>query len=221
MRTLAIGDIHGCIKSLKTLVDFVKFSPDDTIVTLGDYIDRGPDSKGVIDYLLELRETHNLITLKGNHEAMILDSRNYPENVMHWLINGGIATLDSFEAIEVEDIQDRYWDFFKSCKLFHETDRHIFVHAGLAPNLNMDEQIEYDVLWLRFKKTKQHQSGKKIICGHTPQRPPVPTVKKHAICIDTGVYNRGGWLTCFEPDSGEYWQANEQGETRSGRVKIL
>ena len=68
MRTLVIGDIHGCLDALKTLIDYVKPATDDTIITVGDYIDRGPDSKGVIDYILELRKTHHVITLKGNHE---------------------------------------------------------------------------------------------------------------------------------------------------------
>jgi len=220
MRNLAIGDIHGCLKSLETLVDFVGVTPKDTIITLGDYIDRGPNSKGVIDFLINLRKKHNLITLKGNHESMILASRDYYEDLMNWLINGGIDTLNSFEAIEFEDIEDHYWEFFKSCKNFHETDDHIFVHAGLAPDLDLHEQEENSLLWIRFNDTEQHQSGKQVICGHTPQRPPVPAVKKHAVCIDSGACNQG-WLTCLDPVSGKYWQANEQGQTRSGQISVL
>ena len=217
MRTLAIGDIHGCLKSLKTLANFVDFTPEDTIITLGDYIDRGPDSKGVIDYLLGLRKTHNLITLKGNHEAMIQDALEYYEDLMNWLLNGGIETLNSFKAVEFEDIPDRYWEFFASCQTYHEIDDHIFVHAGLTPDQPLHEQEENILLWLRFNKTKQHHSGKQIICGHTPQHPSVPTVKDHAICIDTGACNQG-WLTCLDPISGKYWQANELGKTRSGQI---
>lgn len=221
MRTLAIGDIHGCLKSLTTLADYVGFCPTgDTIVTLGDYIDRGPDSKGVIDYLIELRKTHQLITLKGNHEAMILDSRHYYDDLMNWLLNGGIETLTSFNAVEFEDVPQTYWDFLQSLETYHETEAHILVHAGLTPDLPLKEQPEQTMLWLRFNETEPHQSGKTVICGHTPQRPAKPAVKPHSICIDSGACN-GGWLTCLDIDSGEYWQANEKGKTRKGKIKSL
>ncbi len=220
MRTLAIGDIHGCLKSLETLVDFIDLSKDDTLIILGDYIDRGPDSKGVIDYLLELQKTHNLILLKGNHECMIEEARVYYEDLMNWLLNGGIETLKSFEVIDFEDIDDKYWEFFKNCRKYHETENFIFVHAGLSPDLALEEQSEHSLYWLRFHKTKQHKSGKRIICGHTPQRPAKPAVKDHAICIDTGACNRG-WLTCLDVDTGIYWQANEKGKTKRGKIKQL
>ena len=217
MRTLAIGDIHGCLKALETLADFVDFSPEDTIITLGDYIDRGPRSKGVIDYLLKLRETHQLITLKGNHEIMMEDAQTEYEDLMNWLLNGGIETLTSFGAVEFDQIEQKYWDFFESCIDYHETDTHIFVHAGLIPDQPLEDQTDHAKFWLRFHETEQHHSGKTIICGHTPQSPPVPTVEDHAICIDTSACNRG-WLTCLDVDTGNYWQANQKGKTRSGKI---
>jgi serine/threonine protein phosphatase 1 len=217
MRTLAIGDIHGCLTALETLAHFVDFSPEDTIITLGDYIDRGPNSKKVIDYILRLRKTHQVITLKGNHELMMEDARTEYDDLMNWLLNGGIETLTSFGAVEFEQIPLCYWEFFKSCLSYHETDNHIFVHAGLAPDLLLHEQSDHDLFWLRFHQTEQHHSGKTIICGHTPQRPEVPTVEDHAICIDTGACN-SGWLTCLDVDSGEYWQANQKGKTRRGNI---
>jgi len=197
------------------LADYVDFSPKDTIITLGDYIDRGPDSKGVIDFLLKLRKTHQLITLKGNHEAMMEDAQNQYEDLMNWLMNGGIETLTSFGAVEFNQIPQQYWKFFESCQDYHETDHYIFVHAGLAPDLPLDEQSEDNLYWLRFNSLDPHQSKKTIICGHTPQRPRKPKVKDHAICIDTGACNRG-WLTCLDVDSGRYWQANQKGQTRQG-----
>ena len=217
MRTLAIGDIHGCLKALEALADFVDFSPEDTIITLGDYIDRGPQSKGVIDYLLKLRKTHQLITLKGNHEIMMEDAQTEYEDLMNWLLNGGIETLTSFGAVEFEQIESRYWDFFKSCIDYHETDDHIFVHAGLIPDQPLEDQTGHAKFWLRFHETEQHQSGKTIICGHSPQNPPVPAVEDHAICIDTAACNRG-WLTCLDVETGEYWQANQKGKTRRGKI---
>lgn len=217
MRTLVIGDIHGCLTALETLAEFVDFSPEDTIITLGDYIDRGPNSKGVIDYLLKLRETHQLITLKGNHEIMMEDARTQYDDLMNWLLNGGIETLTSFGAVEFEHVAQHYWDFFQSCQNYHETENHIFVHAGLIPELPLDKQTDHAMFWLRFNELEQHRSQKTIICGHTPQHPAVPTVEDHAICIDTGACN-SGWLTCFNPDTGEYWQANQRGKTRKGRI---
>jgi len=217
MRTLAIGDIHGCLKALETLADFVDFSPQDTTITLGDYIDRGPHSKGVIDYIIELRKTHQVITLKGNHEMMMEDAQTEYEDLMNWLLNGGIETLTSFGAVEFDQIPPLYWEFLKSCQSYHETDNHIFVHAGLTPELTLEEQSDHTMFWLRFHETEPHHSGKTVICGHTPQRPPHPTVEDHSICIDTGACNRG-WLTCLDVDTGDYWQANQQGKTRRGKI---
>lgn len=217
MRTLIIGDIHGCLKSLETLVDFIDLSPDDTLVTLGDYIDRGPQSKGVIDYLIELRKTHQLVTLKGNHECMMEDARDHYDELMNWLLNGGIETLTSFGAVEFDQVPAPYWEFLASCTKYYETEQHIMVHAGLIPDIPLDEQPDSALYWLRFYDTEHHMSGKTIICGHTPQRNGKPTVEAHAICIDTWACN-GGWLTCLDPDSGQYWQANQKGKTRKGKL---
>ena len=106
MRTLAIGDIHGSSAALKALADFVDFAPDDVIITLGDYIDRGPDSKGVIDFLIELRKSHQVITLKGNHEIMMENARISDQELYFWLLNGGEAAMESFRFIEAR--HDRY-----------------------------------------------------------------------------------------------------------------
>ena len=98
MRTLVIGDIHGSLKALETLVEFVAPDETDTLVTLGDYIDRGPDSKGVIDFLTNYNDPATLITLKGNHEQMMENARDSQQERYFWLVNGGEATLDSFHA---------------------------------------------------------------------------------------------------------------------------
>ncbi|NWK56066.1 serine/threonine protein phosphatase [Verrucomicrobiaceae bacterium N1E253] len=217
MRNLAIGDIHGCLKALETLVDFVDPKPEDTLITLGDYIDRGPQSKGVIEYLIELRKSHKLIALKGNHEAMMEDARTNDEDLMNWLLNGGIETLTSFCAVEFAQIPSSCWEFFQSCQDYYETNDHIFVHAGLIPDMTLDEQPGEALYWLRFFDTEHHMSGKTIICGHTPQRNGKPTAEEHAICIDTWACNKG-WLTCLDVESGRYWQANQKGKTRKGKL---
>ena len=221
MRTLAIGDIHGSCTALKTLADYVRFTPDDLIVTLGDYIDRGPDSKGVIDFLIELRKSHQVITLKGNHEVMMENARHSDQELYFWLFNGGEEAMASFgsnrPALIATEIPSKYWTFIKSCERYYETDHHILVHGGLEPDTDLKDQDDNHLYWQRVFETKPHKSGKTIVCGHTPQVEGYPLVLEHALCIDTFAC-RGGWLTCMDIDSGEYWQANEEGETRKDSI---
>ena len=217
-RTLVIGDIHGCLDALKTLEEFVGFCAADTIITLGDYIDRGPDSKGVIDWLIDRRGKYNLITLAGNHELMMEDAKHGLTPHYFWTVNGGDSTLVSFDC-GIEDVPDKYWDFIDCCDLFYETDTHIFVHAGLEPTTPPQEQEPDTLCWLRFGKLKPHSSNKVIVCGHTPQRTHVPTSLPHAICIDTHAFHPHGYLTCLDVSTGDYWQANNQGITRKNTLK--
>lgn len=211
MRTLVIGDIHGCLNALETLINYVDPTPDDTLITLGDYIDRGPDSKGVIDFLTNY--SGKLITLKGNHEQMMEDAQHSAQEAYFWTINGGDATMDSFNIDSLEEIEPSYWEFIANCPLYHETKNHIMVHAGLDPDLPLEEQPEDPMLWKRIFDTEPHISGKTLVCGHTPQRSGKPLVLEHAICIDTYPIDTG-WLTCLDIDSGKFWQANQRGETR-------
>ena len=220
MRTLVIGDIHGCLKALEVLVDFVSPKENDTLVTLGDYIDRGPDSKKVIDFLIGYDKSNKLITLKGNHEQMMENARQSIQESQFWLVNGGDATMDSFNAFSLEDIDDHYWRFMADCPLYHESENHIMAHAGLEPDLPLDEQPTEVLLWKRIFDTEPHISGKTLICGHTSQRSGDPLVLDHAICIDTFAMG-DGWLTCLDVDSGTFWQANQCGETRQRSLDSL
>ena len=217
MRTLVIGDIHGCLKSLETLVDYVSPNKDDTLVTVGDYIDRGPDSKGVIDFLNHYRQSNKLITLKGNHEQMMENARVSEQEHYFWLVNGGDATLESFNTPDINEISKPYWDFMAKCPLYHETDNHFIAHAGLEADLPLNKQPEETLLWKRVHDAEPHISGKTLVCGHTSQRSGNPLVLGHTICIDT--YPVGsGWLTCLDIDQGTYWQANEKGKTRQAKI---
>ncbi|MCP5536743.1 MAG: serine/threonine protein phosphatase [Akkermansiaceae bacterium] len=217
MRTLVIGDIHGSLSALKALGEYVDFAPDDTIVTLGDYIDRGPNSKGVLDYLIELRKSHQLITLKGNHEVMMVNARDSEQERYFWLLNGGEATLDSFRAANLKYIDPVYWDFIASCGRYYETGHHIIAHAGLEPETDLALQDDRNLYWRRILETEPHKSGKTLVCGHTPQKNGVPLVLDHAICIDTFACG-GGWLTCLDLNTHQYWQANQKGETRKNTL---
>lgn len=219
MRTLVIGDIHGCLTALETLVESIGLTADDTLVTLGDYIDRGPDSKGVIDYLLDLKAKFNVITLKGNHELMLEGARYDEDQLYLWLVNGGINAAQSFGIEYLDELPQKYWDFMAACELYYETENHIIAHAGLEPNTPLEEQKTDSLCWLRIHETEPHMSGKTLICGHTVQRDGKPLQLSHAICIDTHAFG-GKWLTCLDVDTGEYWQANQKKEINRDRLEI-
>ena len=210
---LVIGDIHGCLTSLRTLLALVQPQESDLIVTLGDYVDRGPNSKGVIDELLALRETHNTINLMGNHEIQMLralETKSDRERFLSGLC-GGQDTLDNYGG-SLSDVLDEHWDFIRNTKLYHETDDFILVHAGVDANLPVAEQDQETYYYQRFHSQKPHVSGKTVVCGHTIQGD-LPTDLGYAICLDTCAYG-GGWLSAMDLDTGRIWQTNEQGQSR-------
>lgn len=221
MRTLAIGDIHGCSRALDLLLDRVQLQADDQVVTLGDYVDRGPDSAGVIERLIQLRRDCRLVPLRGNHEIMMLDARQSDDAVRLalWLQYGGKETLASyahstFAADQLAQVPEHHWAFLQSCQGWHETETHFFVHANAYPFLPLAEQPDSILYWEPFLDLGPHESGKVMVCGHTAQKSGVPLCRGHAICIDTWVYG-DGWLTCYDPGSGRIWQANQRGACRT------
>ena len=218
-RLLAIGDIHGCSKALDLLLDQVAPTPEDLIVTLGDYVDRGPDSAGVIDRLVELRKTHQLIALRGNHEIMLLDTRDGGRWRHTWPRHGGEATLKSYgadpdDAEAFNKFPDAHMRFLDGLQSYYETESYIFVHAFADPETPMVEQTDPNLYWRKFINPMPHQSGKTWVCGHSPQRNGLPLVADGAICIDTYACGEGGWLTCLDVTESWCWQANQAGETR-------
>ncbi len=111
MRTLAVGDIHGCYRSLDALASFAAFASDDRIITLGDYVDRGPDSRRVIEWMIERHETGSLIPLRGNHELMMLAARESERHYDEWLSCGGDTVLSSYGTDKLDNIPDCHWHF--------------------------------------------------------------------------------------------------------------
>jgi serine/threonine protein phosphatase 1 len=225
MRTLAIGDIHGCSQALDLLLAQVKLTAADRLVTLGDYVDRGPDSRGVLDRLLRLRTVCEVVSLRGNHEIMMLEARNLFGKTRSWLGSGGRQTLKSYAEeggeASLDDVPYAHWEFLEeTCVDWHETEHHFYVHANADPDLPLAEQPSYMLQWERLGETRPHCSGKVMICGHTPQKSGLPLHRGHAICLDTGVY-RGGWLTCLDVVGGRFWQANEKGEKRTSRIDLF
>lgn len=218
MRILTIGDIHGCSTAFDSLIAAVDLQPEDRLVTLGDYVDRGPDSKGIINRLIALHETGGLVALRGNHELMMLEADKDSSKESYWLRYGGDATLASYslsgETGKLTDVPDNHWDFLeKVCVNWHETDAHLFVHANAYPDMPLAEQPEHILFWEPFDCPSRHFSGKTLVCGHTSQKSGLPLNIGHAICIDTWVYGTG-WLTCLDVISGRVWQANQNADVR-------
>jgi serine/threonine protein phosphatase 1 len=214
-RTIAIGDIHGCSAALNALLEAIQPRTEDCIVTLGDYINRGPDSRGVIERLIDLSHQCRLVPLLGNHDQMLLNARS-GLHTMNWVRMGGLATLHSYGTVrELNLIPDDHIKFLKSCLDHFETETHIFVHANYFPNLPMDEQ---PVLMLRWESIRDmtpgpHQSGKTVIVGHTSQKNGEILDLGHVKCIDTFCCG-GGWLTALDIQTEEVWQADREGTMR-------
>ncbi len=203
-KIFAIGDIHGCYDRLKKLMDKIPIDFScDTLVFIGDYIDRGPYSVEVVDYLMQLRNrVPDIVFLKGNHEDM-LDKFINGVDRFTYLLNGGQQTLDSYLTKPVQSdfypIPPDHMEFFKSLRLYYETEEFIFVHAGLRPRVPLESQKTEDLLWIRDKFiSSKYDFGKRVIFGHTPLKKPL--VEPNKIGIDTGaVY--GNALTCVQlPD---------------------
>jgi serine/threonine protein phosphatase 1 len=223
-RVLAIGDIHGCLTALDTVLGFICPGPADQLVFLGDYIDRGPDSKGVLDRLIELGRRIDVVYLRGNHEVMMLGAATGWDNFRFWRACGGAEALESYAGIDgagtLDDIPDSHWRFIGSrCVDWYETDTHVFVHANLHPELPLTEQTDDWLHWQVISPVlhRPHLSCKTMICGHSEQRDGRPLVLDRAVCVDTWAYG-DGWLTCLDVGTGEYWQADELGRTRQGRI---
>lgn len=218
MATYAIGDIHGCLRALETMLDAIGPGRDDTVVTLGDYVNRGPNSRDVIERLLYLRNATNLVALRGNHDATMVESRGNERMLGQWKRIGGETTLTSYSG-SLENVPAEHWEFLDEfCRDWYETDTHIYVHATADPNREMTGQTLEDLHWERLSnRAKPHRSGKTIICGHTSQRDGRPLDLGHTICIDTGcVY--GLWLTGLEVETGRYWQTGEAGQKRESAL---
>jgi len=172
MRKIAISDIHGCLESFKALLDKLFLTKSDELYLLGDFIDRGPDSKAVIDHIWQMQlDGYFVHCLRGNHEQMLLDSFNDPYDLQLWKRHGGTDTLKSFNVESVDDVPEEYLRWFDNLPYYVEVDDYILVHAGL----NFDLPNPFDglnsMIWIRnwYDKIKKDWLGDRIIVhGHTP-----------------------------------------------------
>lgn len=225
-RIWAIGDIHGHNMSLKSLIQKIDPKPEeDLLVILGDLVDRGPDTKGVFDYLMELeRQGIDMIVLRGNHDDMML--RAYHEEINHsgllkfikrdqvkktWLNMGGDKTMQSFLANRMQEIPVEYFDYIEAMPHFAESENFLFVHAGFDFNAKSPFADAEAMMWIRDFSFKPEQSGHKVIIhGHTPLDLEFIEVvaenpkKHHFVPLDNGIAmdkksNKGNLLgyECF------------------------
>ena len=195
-RIFAISDIHGCGFSFEHLVSKeIKLKKSDRLYLLGDYIDRGKNSKQVIDIILDLiSKGFQVNCLMGNHEQMFLHTKEDELNLNHWkVVFGGNPTLSSFNINHYDELEEKYKLFFEGLSYYFESNKNIFVHAGLNfSNENIFEDLHY-MLWSRDMRINTDVLGnRRIIHGHTPrrlevlQKEIVDKEKSYSFNIDTG-----------------------------------
>lgn len=215
----AVSDVHGHFDELiglfDTLYNDAGLDNDrDTVVFLGDLVDGGPKTKQVLDWCMEKDKRDNWIFLKGNHEDMLLDAVMKNTRFELWFYQGGQKTLESFLphmtspwAVQPADyITKEYLAWLYARPLMYIDDEHIFVHAGLRPEVPLNEQRREDMLWIRDEfSNSEYDFGKTIIYGHTPHREPLVGYQK--LGIDTMHHDRGK-LTAVE--LGKEWKFYHQ-----------
>jgi serine/threonine protein phosphatase 1 len=215
-RLIAIGDIHGCKMALDALLEAVDPGPDDTVVALGDYVDRGPDSRGVIDSLVELGAKTRLVGLLGNHEEMMLDVIQHGAPHHEWLRFGGVDTLDSYRFDgDLNFLPPEHEQFFGSLGDYFVFDDYFFTHAAYDPDLPLEQQTTEMLRWYHLTQglPAPHQSGKTAVVGHTANRDGEILDAGHIICLDTYCYG-GGWLTALDLTNKVLWQVDDEGRMR-------
>lgn len=212
----AIGDVHGRLDVLGPLLhdiakDALTTRPAEQplLVLLGDYVDRGPDSRGVIDLILQMQAdaTFEVAALKGNHEEALLQFLEDPAFAATWMEHGGGATLASYgvapsgartdveawtkvrdafaEALPAEHLR-----FYQTLELIRTVGDYAFVHAGVRPGVALEDQAERDLLWIRYEFLNDRGPFDKVIVhGHTPTEE--PQMLKHRLGVDTGAYATG------------------------------
>ena len=218
-----VPDIHGCLNTLKSLIENrINLSKSDAIYFLGDYIDRGPDSKGVIDYIMSLQNAgYEIHCLRGNHEDYCLraweaDKKRFMfrSNIENdWRKNGASSTLDSFGVKRPRDIDEKYINWIKKTEYYIELDDCILVHAGMNFNISNPFEDTSSMMWIRnFKVDPNKVGGKKVIHGHVPVEMSlidlfVQSEGYNFLALDNGIYykNKDGFgnLLAYNLDTKE------------------
>lgn len=228
MRTFVIGDIHGCLDELAFLLDALPLGVSDRLVFLGDYIDRGANSKGVVSYLIEL-QTHSaqeIIFLKGNHEDMFLSYLGLPgRHGDMFLYNGGGPTLASYTisprshpAQALASIPPSHLEFLRQLKMYYVARPYFCVHAGINPDKTLEDQDEEEMLWIRDEFIlSRHEMPYTVLFGHTPQEE-VMFHLPYKIGLDTGLVY-GNKLSCLELEEKVLFQI-DRGKKQVARRSV-
>ncbi|MFP4555229.1 MAG: metallophosphoesterase family protein [Bacteroidales bacterium] len=225
MSTYVIPDLHGCLVTLKHLLEEkLAVSKSDKLYFLGDYIDRGPLSAQLVDYLLNLKDKgYSISTLKGNHEQMLLDSLSSKIDYKNWILNTGYLTLKSYKGIlgEVfefpDDLPDRHMLFYKNLPYYFEVDNYLLVHGGINYQAKEPLLDTKAMLWNRPESVPHDfLPGKTIIHGHTPtplaeilevvNNPINRLIPLDAGCVYAGSFDGIGYLVALELEKMElHW----------------
>lgn len=204
--TCAIGDIHGCRDRLDALLARCgRYADGRTVryVFLGDYIDRGPDSRGVVERILALQHSQpeSVVCLRGNHEAILLDAIATGDPTL-WFINGGMATLASYGASAASDLPAEHLRWFSTLPAAFDDGQRFFVHAGANPDVPLAAQREEDLVWIREPfLSRPCDFGRLIVHGHTPARSGRPELRSWRLNLDTGAVYGGRLSAAFFDDT--------------------
>lgn len=225
MRRFAISDIHGCSRTFESLLERLSLEKTDQLFLLGDYIDRGPDSRGVIDRILALQEAGQQVhCLRGNHEQMLLNALADKRHLAVFMTNGGMETLLSFGVERPGFVPEKYLSFIKDLPLYLEIPDYLLVHAGLNFKLQDPLQGENEMIWIRnwYADIQYEWLGPRLIVhGHTPigksnitamagRLPLLRVLNIDAGCAYT-YHSDMGFLCAFDLDSGKlYFQENTE-----------
>ena len=227
-RLLAIGDIHGCAEELATMLKAIAPASGDTIVFIGDYVDRGPSAHDAIEVLLTVESSGaQAVFLKGNHEDMMLSFLGLPGHYGEsFLFNGGADTLESYgihhytQEQALEQLPAQHLDFLKHLTTSYHRPPFFFVHAGILPSVPLDQQVVEDMLWIRHEFIhNRHRLDATIVFGHTPMREILVDLP-YKLGIDTGLVY-GGKLSCVDFTQGVVHQvARRSTRVRSRALKV-
>ena len=186
-------------------------------------MDKGPDVPGTLNRLIKISEQRNAIFLRGNHDQLMLDAKKSPSlHLPGWECLSGGDPLASYGRGTthrlLKSVPEEHWTFLmKTCQNFHETDDFLFVHAGIRPERAPADETLDNLHWQKLPYAEAHDSGKTVICGHTAQGSGKIADLGHTICIDTGL-TKGKHLTALALDNFEFWQADAEGHTSSGKL---
>ncbi|EGF24208.1 metallophosphoesterase family protein [Rhodopirellula baltica] len=214
MARYVIGDVHGCAKALRSMIQELAPTADDELIFLGDYIDRGPDSRDVIDQLIELQSACKVIPLRGNHEWMLQSVVSRGLDDAMWLRSGGKATVTSYGG-STGKIPKDHLAFFEALLPSYETEQEIFVHAMYDPSCDVESQSDELTYWTHLPASlpAPHHSGKRVFVGHTPQPTGEVLRHTHLVCMDTYCFG-GGFLSAMDLESETVLQVDRHGHIR-------